>query len=146
MPKKNEVDETVEIPLEPQEGTEETPETPETPEEDSTQEQDTFPRAYVEKLRKENADHRAAAKRADDLAAALWSAQVTASGRLADPTDLPLPDGVDPMDADAVETAVEELLERKPHLASRVPRGSAGQGATAAPEEVSLAGILASYA
>lgn len=143
MTENNEVDETVEIPLEAPEDSEETPETPE---EDSTQEQDTFPRAYVEKLRKENADHRTAAKRADDLAAALWSARVTASGRLADPTDLPLPNGVDPMDADAVETAVEELLERKPHLASRVPRGSAGQGATSAPEEVSLAGILASYA
>ena len=103
---------------------------------------DTFPRAYVEKLRAESAKHRQRASRADEYAAALWEARVAASGRLADPTDLPMPEGTDPLDVDAVTGAVEDLLARKPHLASRVPRGDIGQGAAATPEAVDLAAIL----
>lgn len=95
---------------------------------DAQDDADTFPRSYVEKLRRENAEQRAKAKNAEDLAAALWSERVKATGRLADATDLPLPEGVDPMDPEAVDTAVADLLGRKPHLAARVPRGNAGQG------------------
>ena len=101
-----------------------------------------FPREYVEKLRAENAGYRQRAARADEYADALWESRVAASGRLADPTDLPMPEGTDPLDVDAVTGAVEDLLARKPHLASRVPRGDIGQGATATPEAVDLAAIL----
>lgn len=102
---------------------------------------ETFPREYVEKLRKEAADARVKAKRADDLAVRLHTALVAATGRLADPSDLPF-DEAHLEDADALSAAVDELLARKPHLASRRPVGSIGQGATATPAGVDLAGIL----
>lgn len=102
---------------------------------------ETFPREYVEKLRKENADARVKAKRADDLAARLHTALVAATGRLADPSDLEFDDAhLD--DPNALNAAVDALLARKPHLASRRPVGSIGQGATTPADSVSLAGIL----
>ena len=104
---------------------------------------DTFPREYVEKLRKEAGDARTRAKRADELAAALWAAQVAALGQLADPTDLPMPEDADPLDPEAARTAVAELLAAKPHLAARVPRGFVGQGNTPTPPAPrSLGGLL----
>lgn len=114
------------------------------PEDDTegTPEGDTFPRAYVEKLRKEAADARVKAGRAEELAAALWEARVTSLGRLADPTDLPMPEGVDPMDLEAVAAAVDELLARKPHLASRVPRGDVGAGVVSESAPFSLGGMI----
>lgn len=111
--------------------------TADAPEDDA----ETFPREYVEKLRKENADARVKAKRADDLAARLHTALVAATGRLADPSDLPF-DDAHLEDEDALNAAVDALLARKPHLASRRPAGSIGQGATAPADSVSLAGIL----
>lgn len=91
---------------------------------------DTFPRAYVERLRSEAADYRTTARqREEDLGALkgeVWALRVAASGRLADPTDLPLPDDTD-TDADTVEAAITELLERKPHLAARRASGDIGQ-------------------
>lgn len=148
-------DETIEIPLsapqepqeEPQEpvGAEAPAEPVEEPQE-SQEDAETFPRAYVERLRRENAGHREKAKRAEDYAAALWEARVGATGKLADPSDLPLPEDVDPLDVDAVTAAVDELLSRKPHLASRTPRGNIGQGPSAHADSVSLAGILRSAA
>ncbi|MCG7429036.1 hypothetical protein [Dermacoccus nishinomiyaensis] len=111
--------------------------TTDTPEDDA----ETFPREYVEKLRKEAADARVKAKRADDLAARLHTALVAATGRLADPSDLPF-DDAHLEDADALNAAVDALLARKPHLASRRPVGSIGQGATSPADRVSLAGIL----
>lgn len=112
--------------------------TGETPDE----EPETFDRPYVEKLRREAAESRVKAKRADDLAAALWTARVTATGRLADPTDLVMPDDADPLDEDAIASAVDDLLERKPHLASRKPRGDVGAGATPAGGTVDLAALM----
>ena len=53
-----------------------------------------------------------------------------------------MPDDADPLDEDAVTAAVDDLLERKPHLASRKPRGSVGQGATPASETVDLAALM----
>lgn len=103
---------------------------------------ETFPREVVEKLRRENAEQRVKAKRADDLAAALWQARVAATGRLADPSDLAMPEGADPLDAEAVAAAVDELLGRKPHLATRRPMGSVGQGPTTPTAGVDLAGML----
>lgn len=148
-----ETDETPEVEETPAEG-EETPENgadgvsegdpedeaEETPEDDT--EGDTFPRAYVEKLRKEAADARVRAQKTDELAGALWAAQVAATGRLADATDLPMPEGVDPLDADAVSVAVDELLSRKPHLASRVPRGDVGAGVQQESTQFSLGGMI----
>lgn len=107
-------------------------------------EPETFDRPYVEKLRREAAESRVKAKRADDLAAALWTARVTATGRLADPTDLVMPDDADPLDEDAIAAAVDDLLERKPHLASRKPRGDVGAGATPAGGTVDLAALMRS--
>lgn len=109
---------------------------------DPEDEAETFDRPYVERLRRENAEQRVRARRADDLAAALWSARVAATGRLADPTDLTMPDDADPLDAEAVTTAIDELLERKPHLASRRPTGDVGQGAGGSGGTVDLAGIM----
>ena len=146
-------DTTVEIPLvedttttdpevELEEPTEDTEETPEEPADDPG----TFPRSYVEELRQEAGRYRQRAQRADDLAAALWTARVEATGRLADASDLPLPEDGDPLDVEAVTTAVEELLARKPHLASRKPRGDVGQGVSGPTDTVDLAGILRSRA
>lgn len=121
-------------PIGPEDSTGETPD----------EEPETFDRPYVEKLRREAAESRVKAKRADDLAAALWTARVTATGRLADPTDLVMPDDADPLDEDAIASAVDDLLERKPHLASRKPRGDVGAGATPAGGTVDLAALMRS--
>ena len=114
-----------------------TPEDVEEPGEDA----ETFPRAYVEKLRKESATYRERARRADDLAAELFTARVQLTGRLADPTDLPF-DAEALDDPARLDAALDDLLSRKPHLASRRPHGSVGQGATASDSGVDLAAIL----
>lgn len=102
---------------------------------------ETFPRAYVEKLRQEAAEARLKAKRADQWAEELFVARVAATGRLADPSDLPFDVGlVDNLPA--LEAAIDDLLGRKPHLAARTPRGSIGQGVSGAADTVDLAAIL----
>lgn len=107
-----------------------------------TAEPETFPRAYVEKLRKEAAAYRERARRADELAEQLFVAKVAATGRLADPTDLPF-------DADALDdparlsAALDDLLANHPHYAARRPTGSVGQGVTGSDAgSVDLAAIL----
>lgn len=91
-------------------------------------EPETFDRPYVERLRTEAAEGRVKGKRADALAAALVSAYAAQSGRLADASDFAYSD---------------DLLARKPHLASRRPVGDVGQGARPGePEGVSLSGLL----
>jgi hypothetical protein len=105
----------------------------------------TFPREYVEQLRKENAERR---KRAEELegrnaklVAGLLRAEVVADGRLADPADLL--DGADSTalvgddgapDPEKVKAAVSELLARKPHCAKRIS-GDVGQGARPGPAD-----------
>lgn len=126
-----------------------TPEVEETPEVDDSptgnEGSDTFPREYVEKLRDENAKYRQRAQKADDLAKRLHNALVTASGRLADPSDLEYsPEHLD--DPEALETAITDLLAKKPHLGSRKPVGSIGQGANVSDTTVDLAGLLRSRA
>lgn len=103
---------------------------------------ETFPRDYVVNLRKESAGYREKAKRADDLAAKLHTALVTATGRLADATDLPFDDKH--LDTpDALKAAIDDLLTRKPHLASRKPFGDIGQGNVGdGGGSVGLAGML----
>ena len=112
---------------------------------DDEQEPDTFPRSVVEKLRKENAGYREKAKKSETYARELFHARVAATGRLADPDDLPFDEDLLD-DRDALLGAVEDLLARKPHLASRTPRGDVGQGQTGTDEGVDLAGILRSRA
>jgi len=103
----------------------------------------TFSRSYVEKLRRENAGYRERANQADELAQRLHTALVAATGRMADPTDLVF-DAAHLEDDDALTTAIDELLTKKPHLASRRPFGDVGQGNRGAASEapVNLAEIL----
>ena len=136
-------EETQEGAPEGQEGTQ----TPPEPQEGSGDAQEpaddaeTFPREYVERLRREAAGHRERAQRADTYGQRLHVQLVAATGRLADPTDLPYDEShLD--DADALTAAVDELLARKPHLASRRPTGDVGQGVSAIADSVDLAGLL----
>jgi hypothetical protein len=88
---------------------------------------ETFPRSYVEKLRKESQGYREKAKTADDLATHLHTALTAATGKLADPSDLAF-DAAHLDDADALTAAIDALLAAKPHLRSRKPVGDVGQG------------------
>ncbi len=88
---------------------------------------ETFPLAYVEQLRQENGKYRQRAQQADTYAERLHTELVRATGRLADPTDLPyIEDHL--VDADKMADAITELLNRKPHLAARRASGDIGQG------------------
>lgn len=107
----------------------------------------SFSRTYVEKLRRENAGYRERANSADALAQRLHTALVAATGRMADPTDLAF-DQAHLDDEDALTAAIDELLAKKPHLASRRVTGDIGQGnrGNAADAPVNLADILRSRA
>lgn len=87
----------------------------------------TFPRPYVEKLRSENAKYRERAKSSDVLAQRLHTELVRATGKLADPSDMPF-DEAHLADHELLAAAVDDLLDKKPHLASRRPVGDIGQG------------------
>jgi hypothetical protein len=125
-------------------------EPPETPPEaeEGQPEPDSFPRSYVEDLRRESAGYRDRAKRADALAERLLTASVATAtvGILADPTDLPASD--DLLDDDgfpdpeAIATAARSLVERKPHLGDRRPTGTVDQGAREGAETINLAGMI----
>ncbi len=112
-------------------GSRDTGTTPETVTAPSS-EPETFPAEYVRELREENAKHRTKAKRVDDLTQRLVTAYAEGTGRLADPTDLPVSDDLlddyGAPDRDKVLAAVDELLTRKPHLAATRPVGDVGQG------------------
>ncbi|MGP4058931.1 hypothetical protein ACTWP6_29660 [Mycobacterium sp. 4D054] len=113
---------------------------------ESNSETKTFSRSYVEKLRRENAGYRERANQADALAARLHTALVAATGRMADPTDLPF-DAEHLEDEQALTDAIDDLLARKPHLATRRPFGDVGQGQQGkSSEPVSLADLLRSRA
>ncbi|MCI4675294.1 hypothetical protein K9U37_10520 [Mycolicibacterium litorale] len=101
----------------------------------------SFPRAYVERLRDENAKYRQRAQHADDLARRLFTELVRSTGRLADPDDLPYdPELLD--DPDKLTAAIGALIERRPHYAARRPSGDVGQGAKPGAGKVDLAAIL----
>jgi len=106
---------------------------------------ETFPRNYVDKLRRQNAEHRkratAAAEETDRLARALFTERVAALGLLADPTDLAY--DADVLDSpDALQAATEALLADRPHLRTRRITQRVGQGIPPAADTVSLAAIL----
>lgn len=112
------------------------------PEDEVTEaEPETFPREYVQKLRDESAKYRQRAGRTDELAKRLHTSLVAATGRLADPSDLPY-DEAHLDDEEALTAAVDALLASKPHLASRKPMGDVGQGASGDGNVVGLAGLL----
>jgi hypothetical protein len=113
-----------------------------TPTTDTEDEPDTFPREVVEKLRQENGKYRQRAQRADTYAQRLHTELVRATGRLADPSDLEFDEShLD--DPDALVAAVDDLLAKKPHLASRRPVGDIGQGNRgSSAEPFSLLGLL----
>jgi hypothetical protein len=101
-------------------------------------EPESFSREYVSQIRQEAAERRKAAaeatQRADDLSRQLFLAKVSATGKLADPNDLPYsPDLVG--DDDAINAAIDATLAAHPHYASRrpVPGTSIGQGAQGSP-------------
>lgn len=107
----------------------------------------TFDRAYVERLRDEAAAHRIKSKRVDVVTQRLVTSMAAQTNRLADPTDLPFsPDLLDDdglPDESKIAEAIEQLLAKKPHLASRRPQDSdVGQGAQAEADNVSLADLL----
>lgn len=103
---------------------------------------ETFPREVVEKLRQENGKYRQRAGHADALAQRLHTELVRATGRLADPADLPF-DAEHLDDPEKLTAAVDELLTAKPHLAARRPAGDIGQGNRGgAAEPFSLLGLL----
>ena len=67
----------------------------------------------------------------------LVTAHADGTGRLADPTDLPVTDDLltedGTPDRAKVLAATDELLTRKPHLSSTRVAGDVGQGARGAP-------------
>jgi len=117
------------------------PTEPPDPTGDTPEDAETFPRAVVEELRRENAKYRTRAGQADAMSQRLHLELVRATNRLADPSDLPF-DENHLEDVSILDAAIDDLLSRKPHLASRRPSGDIGQGATGSADSVDLAGIL----
>lgn len=100
-----------------------------------------YKRADLEKLRQENGKYRQRAQRGDEYAQRLHTELVRATGKLADPTDIAF--NADHLDDPAkLAAAIDELLARKPHLASRRPVGEIGQGPSPSAGTVDLAAIL----
>lgn len=115
----------------------------ETVSDDEGDSNETFPRSYVEELREENKRYRLRAKQADELAQRLHRELVAKDGRLQDPTDLPFNDS-HLEDPEALSAAIDDLLDRKPHLKSRKVRGDVGAGTRGSSEagDVDLIGIM----
>lgn len=111
---------------------------------------ESFPAAYVKKLRKENADYRTRAGRADELeekntamATRLHAALVARDGRLANPDDLPFnPDHLE--DETALTAAITDLIKSRPRLKARSAGGDIGHGnrGTANHKPVSLIDMI----
>lgn len=125
--------------------TQQEPESP-VPNPETSEPDKVFDLAYVTKLRQEAADARVKAKRSDALASQLVRAIVELDGRLIDADDLPF--SGDLLDEDGspdrakIASAIEALIERKPHLAVRRPTMQVAQGARPEPEPVNLLQLL----
>lgn len=112
----------------------------------SADDADTFPREYVESLRKESAGYRDRAKTAEAdaerLAKRLHAALVAATGKLENPAELSY-DAEHLSDEAKLSEAIDALLADKPYLAKRRVAGDAGQGQRGTPDtRVSLLGLL----
>lgn len=100
-------------------------------------------KSEVGKLRRESANYRTrlreSEQRADELARELVAARIRESGRLADPTDL----DPDPalLEDGALDAAINDLIERKPHLKAR-SFGNVGQHERSTADGVSLGSLL----
>lgn len=123
---------------------------------DGDESADSFPREYVEKLRRESANYREKAKTAeqqaqeanvmlDAMMRRLHATLVAETGKLADPDDLPFDVG-HLYDSETLNTAIDALLADKPHLRSRKPVGDVGQGNRGGAGEFSLMDLLKSRA
>ena len=117
----------------------------ETPDETADEEPQTYSRAVVDELRAESAKYRQRAReaeaRADELGKQLHTALVAATGKLQDPSDLPY--AAEHLEsAEALSAAVDELLDAKPHLRSRVAKGDIGIGQKGTAETFSLLDAL----
>lgn len=97
------------------------------------EQQQTFDRAYVEKLRKESAKYRDKAKRTEELEKRLHHALVAKDGRLADPDDLEFnPDHLD--NPEALSNAISNLVAKKPGLRAQRLSGDVGAGVREKPK------------
>jgi len=107
-------------------------------------EPDTFPRSYVESLRRESAEHRTRAADRDQLAQRLQATLVARTGRLVEGADDLVPfDEAHLTDPEALGKALDDLLEARPYLAKpQRPSGDVGQGKGAAPAPFSLLDAL----
>ena len=109
---------------------------------ETTEDTETFSRTYVEKLRDENAKLRVRAQNTDELSHRLHRALVEQTGRLASPDDLEY-DEQHLTDPEALNTAIDQLLNDRPYLKSRTPKGDVGQGRRGAAEQpVNFLGIM----
>lgn len=124
--------------------------TPDEGEGNPDESRESFPAAYVKKLRKENADYRTRAGRADELeeknsamATRLHAALVARDGRLANPDDLPFNAG-HLEDEAALTAAITELIRSRPGLKARTAGGDIGHGnrGTANHKPVSLIDMI----
>ena len=110
---------------------------------ETSESEDPPEKSEVGKLRRESANYRTrlreSEQRADALARELVAARIRESGRLADPTDL----DPDPalLEDGALDAAIDDLIERKPHLKAR-SFGNVGQHERATPDGVSLGSLL----
>jgi hypothetical protein len=107
----------------------------------------TFDYGYVKGLREEAKSWRIKAAKADELQARLHAELTKADGRLADPADLPF-DADHLADSQKHVDAITELLNAKPHYATRKPApGSTIHqgpvGAPVAPKPDLIAGLRA---
>lgn len=119
---------------------------PDAEDEDEDHDGDTFPRHYVKRLRERSAGYRARAKDAEartaELERALFTERVRALDVLADPSDLPF-DAALLDDPDALRSAADDLVARRPHYRRRgVAAGTGSHEETAAGTGVSLLGLM----
>lgn len=110
---------------------------------ETDEDEDPPEKSEVGKLRRESANYRTrlreSEQRADELARELVAARIRESGRLADPTDL----DPDPalLEDGALDAAIDDLIERKPHLKAR-SFGNVGQHEHSMADGVSLGSLL----
>lgn len=109
----------------------------------------TFPRKYVEELRRESQGYRERAKKGETALSRLTDSVMREATNkiLIDPSDLEydeetMSDEDGFPDPEKIKDAATKLIEKKPHLAYRRPKGDIGQGHRSKDEDFSLADIL----